>query len=131
MHEPPERAALPLRGLPGNVTARLATLIANSARITDEVQLDLFQALETEVHRQKIIRSRMRQTLALVRGTIRLLQAVTAGAAVFVLLASDWRGFFLQDIPHRALLTGLLVVAVMASLYFEVEVHQLGSGEAL
>jgi hypothetical protein len=42
----------------------------------------------------------------------------------------DWRVFFLQDIPHRTLLTGLLLVAVIASLYFEVEVHQLGNGEA-
>jgi hypothetical protein len=131
MHEPPEHAALPLRELPGSVTARLATLIANSSRITDQVQLDLFQSLETEAHRQKIIRSKMKQTLALVRGTIRLLQAVTTASIFFVLMVPDWRVFFLQDIPHRTLLTGLILCAVVASLYFEVEVHQLGSGEAL
>ena len=130
MHQPPEQAALALRGLPGTVTARLAALVANSARITDEVQMDLFQALEAEAHRQKLVRSKMRQTLALVRGTIRLLQGVTAAAIVFVLMAPDWRSFFLQDIPHRTLLTGLLSCAVLASLYFEFEVHQLGSGEA-
>ena len=45
-------------------------------------------------------------------------------------MAPDWRAFFLQDIPHRTLLTGLLSCAVLASLYFEFEVHQLGSGEA-
>ncbi len=130
MHQPPEQAALALKGLAGTVTARLAALIANSSRITDEVQMDLFQGLEVEAHRQKLIRSKMHQTLALVRGTIRLLQSVAAAATVFVLLTPDWRIFFLQDVSHRTLLTTLLSCAVLASLYFEFEVHQLGSGEA-
>lgn len=130
MHQPPEQAALALKNLPGAVTTRLAALIANSSRITDEVQMGLFQAVEAEAHRQKAIRSKTRQTLALVRGTIRLLQGVAAAATVFVLLTPDWRIFFLQDVPHRVLLTVLLVCAVFASLYFEYEVHQLGRGEA-
>jgi CHASE1-domain containing sensor protein len=86
--------------------------------------------LEQEAHRQKLLRSKMHQTLALVRGTIRLLQGVVAAAMIFVLLSPTWRDFFLQDIPHRTLLTVLLSGAVLASLYFEVEVYQLGSGEA-
>ncbi len=130
MHQPPEQAALAFRRLPGAVTARLAALIANSSRITDEVQMGLFQTVEAEAHRQKAIRSRMRQTLALVRGTIRLLQGVVVAATIFVLLAPDWRFFFLQDVPHRVLLTVLLVCVVLASLYFEFEVHQLARGEA-
>lgn len=130
MHQPPDQAARALEGLPGAVTARLLALIANSARITDEVQSSLLVALEQEAHRQKLLRSKMSQTLALVRGTIRLLQGVVAAAMVFVLLSSTWRDFFLQDIPHRTLLTTLLLCAVVASLYFEYEVYQLGSGEA-
>ena len=130
MHQPPEQAAQALKGLPGTVTARLAALIANSARITDEIQSSLLIALEQEAHRQKLLRSKMRQTLALVRGTIRLLQGAVAAALVFVLLSPIWRSFFLQDIPHRTLLTVLMVCSVLASLYFEFEVYQLGSGEA-
>lgn len=130
MHQPPDQAARALEGLPGAVTARLVALISNSARITDEVQSSLLVALEQEAHRQKLLRSKMSQTLALVRGTIRLLQGVVAAAMVFVLLSPTWRDFFLQDIPHRTLLTTLLLCAVVASLYFEYEVYQLGSGEA-
>jgi hypothetical protein len=52
MHQPPEQAAHALKGLPGAVTARLAALIANSARITDEIQSSLLIALEQEAHRQ-------------------------------------------------------------------------------
>ena len=130
MHQPPEQAAHALKGLPGTVTARLAALIANSARITDEIQSSLLVALEQEAHRQKLLRSKMRQTLALVRGTIRLLQGAVTAAMVFVLLSPTWRDFFLQDIPHRTLLTVLMVCAVLSSLYFEFEVYQLGSGEA-
>jgi len=130
MHQPPDQAAQALKGLPGTVTARLAALIANSARITDEIQASLLVALEQEAHRQKLLRSKMRQTLALVRGTIRLLQGAVAAAMVFVLLSPTWRSFFLQDIPHRTLLTVLMLCAVLASLYFEYEVYQLGSGEA-
>lgn len=130
MHQPPDQAAQALKGLPGTVTARLAALIANSARITDEIQSSLLIALEQEAHRQKLLRSKMRQTLALVRGTIRLLQGAVAASLVFVLLSPTWRSFFLQDIPHRTLLTVLMVCSVLASLYFEFEVYQLGSGEA-
>ena len=130
MHQPPDQAAQALKGLPGTVTARLAALIANSARISDDIQASLLVALEQEAHRQKLLRSKMRQTLALVRGTIRLLQGAVAAAMVFVLLSPTWRSFFLQDIPHRTLLTVLMLCAVLASLYFEYEVYQLGSGEA-
>jgi hypothetical protein len=130
MHQPPDQAAQALKGLPGTVTARLAALIANSARITDDIQASLLVALEQEAHRQKLLRSKMRQTMALVRGTIRLLQGAVAAAMVFVLLSPTWRSFFLQDIPHRTLLTVLMLCAVLASLYFEYEVYQLGSGEA-
>ncbi len=130
MHQPPDQAAKALEGLPGAVTARLVALVANSARITDEVQASLLVALEQEAHRQKLLRSKMSQTLALVRGTIRLLQGVVAAAMTVVLLSPTWRDFFLQDIPHRTLLTSLLICAVVASLYFEFEVYQLGSGEA-
>jgi len=130
MHQPPEQAAQALKGLPGTITARLAALIANSSRITDEIQSSLLIALEQEAHRQKLLRSKMRQTLALVRGTIRLLQGAVAAAMVFVLLSPIWRSFFLQDIPHRTLLTVLMLCSVLASLYFEFEVYQLGSGEA-
>lgn len=130
MHQPPEQAAQSLKGLPGMVTARLEALIANSARITDDIQSSLLVSLEQEAHRQKLLRSKMRQTLALVQGTIRLLQGVVAAAMLFVLLSPTWRSFFLQDVPHRTLLTVLMVCAVLASLYFEYEVYQLGSGEA-
>lgn len=130
MHQPPEQSAQSLKGLPGTVTARLAALIANSARITDEIQSSLLVALEQEAHRQKLLRSKMHQTLALVRGTIRLLQGVVAAAMLFVLLSPIWRSFFLQDIPHRTMLTALMICAALASLYFEYEVYQLGSGEA-
>jgi hypothetical protein len=130
MHQPPDQAVQSLKGLPGNVTARLSALIAHSSRITDDIQSSLLIALEQEAHRQKLLRSKMRQTLALVRGTIRLLQGVTAAAMVFVLLSPTWRSFFLRDIPHRTLLTVLLTCAILGSLYFEYEVYQLGSAEA-
>lgn len=130
MHQPPEEAARSLQGLPGNITARLSALIANSARITDELQASLLLTLEQEAHRQKLLRSKIRQTLALVRGTIRLLQGATAAALAFVLLSPTWRTFFLQDIPHRTLMTALTICAVIASLYFEYEVYQMGSSEA-
>jgi hypothetical protein len=130
MRQPPDQAVLPLYALPGKVTARLAILIANSARITEDVQASLLSGLEQEAHRQKLLRSKMRQTLALVRGTIRLLQGVTAAVMGFVLLSPIWRSFFLQDLSHRTLLTALLICSVVASLYFEFEVYQLGSGEA-
>jgi hypothetical protein len=78
MHQPPGQVAQALMGLPGNVTARLSALIANNALLTDEIQDELLVSFEQETHRQKLLRSNSRQTLSLVRGTIRLFQDMIA-----------------------------------------------------
>lgn len=129
MHQAPAEAVQAFAGLPGPVTGRLSALIAHSSSLTDAIQDDLLRSLEGEAHRQKLLRSKTRQTLALVRGTIRLLQAVVAGAILFVLLTPDWRIFFLQDLSHRFLLMFLIATSALASLYFEYEVYQLSYGE--
>ena len=129
MHQPPSQAAQAFKGLPGNVTSRLAALIANNAQLTDEIQEELLVSLEQEAHRQKLLRSKTRQTLSLVRGTIRLLQGVVAASISFVMLSPAWRDFFLQDISHRVLLAVMICGVALASLYFEFEVYQLSYGE--
>jgi len=129
MHQTPEQAAQSLKGLPGKVTCRLAALIANNSQLTDDIQDELLQSLEQEAHRQKLLRSKTSQTLSLVRGTIRLLQAAVACAVGFVMLYPAWRDFFLQDISHRVLLAIIIGVVLLSSLYFEFEVYQLGYGE--
>lgn len=129
MHQAPLQAAQALKGLPGTVTSRLSAIIAHNARLTDAVQDGLLLSLEQEAHRQKLLRAKTRQTLSLVRGTIRLLQAVVVSALGFVLASPAWRDFFLQDIPRQVLLVVMLAGIVFASLYFEVEVHQLTYGE--
>ncbi|MBI9049982.1 MAG: hypothetical protein JEZ00_11215 [Anaerolineaceae bacterium] len=130
MQQPPNQAAQALSGLPGTVTSRLAALIMHSAQLTDEIQNELLVSLEQETHRQKLLRSKTRQTLSLVRGTIRLLQGVVAATVSFVMLSPAWRDFFLQDISHRALLAVMICGIVLASLYFEFEVDQLSYGES-
>ncbi|MEI7849392.1 MAG: hypothetical protein WCK35_26575, partial [Chloroflexota bacterium] len=129
MHQTPDQAAQSLKGLPGKVTSRLAALIANNSQLTDDIQDELLQSLEQEAHRQKLLRSKTSQTLSLVRGTIRLLQAAVACAVGFVMLYPAWRDFFLQDISHRVLLAVTIGVVVLSSLYFEFEVYQLSYGE--
>ena len=129
MHQAPSQAAQAFKGLPGTVTSRLSAVIANHAQLTDKVQEELLVSLEQEAHRQKLLRSKTRQTLSLVRGTIRLLQGVVATSVVFVMLSPSWRDFFLQDVSHRVLLTFMICGVVLASLYFEYEVYQLSYGE--
>lgn len=129
MHQPPAQAAQALKGLPGTVTSRLSALIANHAQLTDKVQEELLVSLEQEAHRQKLLRSKIHQSLSLVRGTIRLLQGVVAAALTTVMIAPTWRDFFLQDVSHRVLLTVMICGIVLASLYFEYEVYQLSYGE--
>jgi hypothetical protein len=58
-----------------------------------------------------------------------LLQGVVASSVTFVMLSPAWRDFFLQDISHRVLLAVMIGGVVLASLYFEFEVHQLSFGE--
>jgi hypothetical protein len=129
MHQSPAQAAQALKVLPGNVTSRLSALIANNAKLTEEIQEELLVSLEHEARRQKLLRSKTRQTLSLVRGTIRLLQGVVAASISFVVLAPVWRDFFLQDVSRRVLLAVMICGVLLASLYFEYEVYQLSYGE--
>ncbi|MCX6053633.1 MAG: hypothetical protein NTZ74_01725 [Chloroflexi bacterium] len=129
MNQSPLRAAQALSGIPGNVTLRLAALIANHARLTDAVQESLLLSLEQEARRAREQHARIRQSLSLVRGTIRILEGAAALSAIFVMLAPAWRDFFLQDLSHRLLLFAAIGVVLLAGLYFEVEVYQMGRGE--
>jgi hypothetical protein len=129
MQQAPEEAASVLKDLPGAVTARLAALIINSARLTDAVQDALFLSLEQEVYRQRATTAKTRQTLTLVRGTIRLLQVVVAGAISFTMLFPTWRDFFISDPAHRLLFFIMVAMSVLASFYFEYEVYQLSYEE--
>ena len=129
MQQAPMQAAKALKGIPGSFSNRLFALIANTAHLNDDIQDDLLLAIEKEAQRQKSLRNKMQQTLTLVKGTIRLLQGVVAGAVLFVMLTPAWRSFFLQDGSHRILLFFLIVLVLLASAYFEYEVHQLRFGE--
>ena len=129
MQQAPMQAAQALKGIPGSFSNRLFALIANTAHLNDAIQDDLLLAIEKEAQRQKSMRNKMQQTLTLVKGTIRLLQGVVAGAVLFVMFTPAWRSFFLQDGAHRILLFFLIVLVLLASAYFEYEVHQLRFGE--
>jgi Ca2+/Na+ antiporter len=129
MQQAPMQAAQALKGIPGSFSNRLFALIANTAHLNDAIQDDLLLAIEKEAQRQKSLRNKMQQTLTLVKGTIRLLQGVVVGAVLFVMLTPTWRSFFLQDGSHRILLFFLIILVLLASAYFEYEVHQLRFGE--
>ena len=53
LQQSPEQAVHSFTNLPGVVTARLSALIAQSSRLTDQVQDELLATLEQEAHRQK------------------------------------------------------------------------------
>lgn len=131
MKQSPSEACQPLHDLPGTVTRRLATLLAESSGTRADVQMDLLAMLEREIHHRRMLRSRIRQSLTLVKSTIRVLQgAVGAGLAATVTLPM-WRAYFLADLAHRTLLIVLVCVSALASLYFEIEVLELHKGESV
>jgi len=121
----------PLLRLPGATTHRLAVLLVESVGTREIVQMELLALVESEIHHRRLLRSKIRQSLTLVRGTIRVLQGAVAAGLVATVSLPMWREYFLADASHRTLLVFLVALAALASLYFEYEVMQMMRGEGL
>jgi hypothetical protein len=105
--------------------------LVESVGTREIVQMELLALVESEIHHRRLLRSKIRQSLTLVRGTIRVLQGAVAAGLVATVSLPMWREYFLADASHRTLLVFLVALAALASLYFEYEVMQMMRGEGL
>ncbi|RPI22662.1 MAG: hypothetical protein EHM70_23500 [Chloroflexota bacterium] len=118
MKESPQQAYTALRRLPGTMVRRLAVLLAGSASTREDVQMDLLGMLEREIHHQRTMRTKLRQALSLIRGTMRALQGGFAAALTGAFIFPISRDYFLMDVSRRVMLIALVMAPLLASLYF-------------
>jgi len=85
--------------------------------------------LEREIHHQRTMRTKLRQALSLIRGTMHALQGGFAAVLIGAFIFPISRDYFLMDVSRRVMLVALVMAPLLASLYFEIEVIQLRRGE--
>jgi hypothetical protein len=131
MREAPAEAVEPLYKLRFPPARRLANTIKWASEADHHIHMDMFTLLLDEVRHQKMLRSKINQTASMVKGTIRILQAVFVSGFVVVVMIPSWRNYFLGDTNHRMLLITLVILGLFASLYFEVELYSKTTGDAI
>jgi hypothetical protein len=118
-------AVKPLQLLPHPVMRQLAGLIAEVQDTNQDVFLETLRLLQEEVESKLDLRQQARQSLTLVRGTVRILQIVLLAAMIAVSILPAWRHYFVSSAKNWLLLISMLAVGALGSLYAEAEMLQL------
>ena len=125
MNQEPDRALESLRALRYPALERFARLLAVAQDTNREVFLKTLEILRREVEGRLDLGRQARQSLTLVRGTTRLLQAVAVTAMAVASVLPNWRAYFMAGFQHWLLFAGMLTVTLLSSFYMEAELRQL------
>jgi hypothetical protein len=116
--EPLERLNYPALG-------RFAQLVTAVQDTNQDVFLATLDVMKGEVEGRLDLHRQARQSLTLVRGTTRVLQAVVLGAAAAASTLPNWRIYFVASAHNWLLYILMLAIVALASLYVEAELRQL------
>ena len=125
LNQPIEQAVAPFLRLPVHSLHQLAVILANAQKTTPAVFQDTLEMLRLDVDGRRELHNLSRQSLTLIRSTARVLQAVLAGALIFVSLAPNWRLYFIGSTGHWMTFLVALGAGALGSLYIEAEIQLL------
>ena len=125
MNQNTVEAMKPLRAIAHPVMDRFTSLVADVQDTNQEVFLDTLRLLREDVESRLELHALSRQSLTLVRGTTRALQAVVVAATTAASLLPNWRSYFVASSRNWMLFVGMLVVAGLGSFYVEAELRLL------
>jgi hypothetical protein len=125
LNQPLEQAVAPFQRLPVHSLHQLAVILANAQKTTPAVFQDTLEMLRLDVESRRELHNLSRQSLTLVRSTARVLQAVLAGALIFVSLVPNWRFYFMESTGHLMTFLAALGAGALGSLYIEAEIQLL------
>jgi Flp pilus assembly protein TadB len=115
----------PLKSLPDPSLRRFVRVLALIGQSDTQAIREALQRLEKQISARKKLRNRVQVVLALMTGTLRILQGANLGAAAIAVTIPLWRDFFTATWGHRA--TFILATAgfALASAYFQTEKNAL------
>ena len=125
LNQPVDKAVEPFQRLPVHSMQQLAVILSNAQKTTPTVFQDTLEMLRLDVESRRELHNLSRQSLTLVRSTARVLQAVLAGALIFVSLAPNWRLYFVSSTSHLVSFLVALGAGALGSLYIEAEIQLL------
>jgi len=125
LNQPMNQAVEPFDQLPIPSLHQFAVILAYAQQTTPTVFQDTLEMLRADVEGRQELHNLSRQSLTLIRSTARVLQAVLAGALIFVSTASGWRMYFEGSLSHLIIFFAAAGLGVLGSLYIESEIQLL------
>lgn len=125
MNQRVSEAMKPLQPLEYPVLSRFGQVLASAQDTNHDIFMKTLEILRNEVEGSLDLHRQARQSLTLVRGTVRVLQVVAGLALMIASVLPNWRTYFLAGSKNWMLFVGILGVAVLGSLYVETEMRQM------
>ncbi len=117
-----EKALASLRGLHNPYLARLAMVLETSGSASTEAISDEVKRIEADLKARDRLAGQARASLALLKGTVRFLQAANLAAIVASVALPLWRDFFTSTLQRRGTFLAATLFLTLASLYFDQEI---------
>jgi len=117
-----QAALAAMREIGNQYLSRFALVLEAAPSSTTEAMLDEVHRLEADLAARDRLRGQGRASLALLKGTVRFLQAANAVAVVGTVLFPLWRDFFSSTLQRRGTFLAATLFAVLAFLYFDQEI---------
>jgi hypothetical protein len=125
LNQPVGQAMEPFEQLPTPSLQQFAVILAHAQQTTPAIFQDTLEMLRADVEGRRELHNLSRQSLTLIRSTARVLQAVLAGALIFVSTATGWRMYFEASFSHLIIFWVAAGLGVLGSLYIESEIQLL------
>ena len=117
-----EKALTPLRRLRNPYLARLAMVLETSGSASTEAIVDEVDHIEDDLKERDRLAGQARASLALLKGTVRFLQAANLAAIAASVGLPMWRDFFTSTLQRRGTFLAATLFLTLASLTFDQEI---------
>ena len=117
-----EKALAPLRGLHNPYLTRLAMVLETSGSASTEAIVAEAAHIEDDLKERDRLAGQARASLALLKGTVRFLQAANLAAIAASVALPMWRDFFTSTLQRRGTFLAATLFLTLASLYFDQEI---------
>ena len=115
-------ALAPLRDLKNPYLARLVMVLETSGSASTKVVVDEIRRIEDDLKERDRLAGQARASLALIKGTVKFLQATNLTAVVVAVALPMWHDFFTSTLQRRGTFLAATMFLVLASIYFDQEI---------
>jgi hypothetical protein len=114
-----------IKKLPNPSLGQLAVILSAAQEASPELFKESLQMLRRDVEDRLLLHNQVRQSLTLLRGTVRVLQIVLFVSMLAASSLPAWRYYFVSDPANWVKLLLALLVGAGGSLYVEAEIRLL------